>query len=110
MHKWLNISEPTTEPTPSAECVTNNAMKLETTSGLHAPAAINVAPATSSGILSTSHITASAGTKRSSHTTERHQKTMATAMTSSAPSRASFMIVSRGDAKGLSACRAHARR
>ena len=44
-------------------------MKFVNISGLDAPAAITVAPATESGTLRRSHITCSAGTKNSSQTT-----------------------------------------
>ena len=48
---WLKISLPTTVPNPSDECVIKRATMDEKSSGEDAPAAINVAPAMSDGIL-----------------------------------------------------------
>ena len=55
MIKWLNISLPMIVPVPSGECVIKSDMIDANNSGDDAPAAMKVAPATSSGIPSSVH-------------------------------------------------------
>ena len=55
MIKWLNISLPMIVPVPSGECVIKSDMIDANNSGDDAPAAMKVAPATSSGIPSSTH-------------------------------------------------------
>ena len=63
MPRWLKISLPITVPSPTSERVTKSAMSEVKSSGDDAPAAISVAPATSSGMRHRSHSRLSAGTK-----------------------------------------------
>uniref|UniRef100_A0A182JFK3 Uncharacterized protein n=1 Tax=Anopheles atroparvus TaxID=41427 RepID=A0A182JFK3_ANOAO len=64
----LKTAEPTIVPMPTSLNDTNTPMMLVNSSGALPPAAMNVAPATSSVMPSFSIITSSEGTKNSSHT------------------------------------------
>ena len=68
MHSTLKGAEPTTVPAPTVECWMKTPITDAKSSGALQPAAISVAPATSSGIPLRSHSTLSAGTRKSSHT------------------------------------------
>ena len=70
MIRMLKIAEPTIVPTPISLPASGliKLMALAASSGALLPAAMNVAPATSSDNRSTSHMRSSAGTKKSSHT------------------------------------------
>lgn len=63
----LNTADPTIVPTPTSLLKVTPRMEVNS-SGAEDPAAMNVAPATSSDRLSFSEITSSDGTKNSSHT------------------------------------------
>uniref|UniRef100_A0A182QCL1 Uncharacterized protein n=1 Tax=Anopheles farauti TaxID=69004 RepID=A0A182QCL1_9DIPT len=67
-NRMLNTAEPTIVPMPTSLNDTNTPMMLVNSSGALPPAAMNVAPATSSVMPSFSIITSSEGTKNSSHT------------------------------------------
>ena len=71
MHMRLKGAEPTTVPAPTVLWSMKTPIMLAKSSGALHPAAISVAPATSSGMLHRSHKTLSAGTKNSSHTSAR---------------------------------------
>mmetsp|Transcript_61333 Transcript_61333/g.168357 ORF Transcript_61333/g.168357 Transcript_61333/m.168357 type:complete len:235 (-) Transcript_61333:365-1069(-) len=73
MQRWLKISDPMMVPMPREVCVMKSETNAANISGELAPAAMKVAPATSSGMLSLSQSTLRAGTKYSSTTTARAQ-------------------------------------
>ena len=64
----LKTAAPTMSPMPSSDLVTIVAMITVKNSGAEDPTAMKVAPATSSGILSTSTTSSIASTKKSSQT------------------------------------------
>lgn len=64
----LKTAEPTMVPMPTLLCEMKTPMMEVKSSGAEPPAAMKVAPATSSEMDSFSVITVSAGTKNSSHT------------------------------------------
>ena len=64
----LNTAEPMIVPNPTLDLAMNTPMSAVKSSGAEPPAAMNVAPATSSSMPYRSTSTSSAGTKKSSHT------------------------------------------
>jgi hypothetical protein len=66
MTSKLNTSLPTMVPSPKLEWVTNNETSVHNNSGMDAPAAMSVAPDTSSGMRYKWASTSMAGTRRDS--------------------------------------------
>ena len=67
----LKVADPTIVPIPTLFCAMNTPITEVKNSGADPPAAMNVAPATSSLMSSFSVITPNDGTKNSSHTIAR---------------------------------------
>ena len=68
MTRMLKGAEPTTVPAPTVECWTNTPIADANSSGALQPAAMSVAPATSSGMPRRSQSRLSPGTRKSSQT------------------------------------------